>query len=42
MDNIYNSVADEIFEGKGYNKVSEKDFSTKYHDYSYKIVLLEK
>lgn len=42
VDNIYNSVADEIFEGKGYNKVSEKDFSTKYHDYSYKIVLLEK
>lgn len=42
VDNIYNSVADEIFEGKGYNKVSEKDFSTKYHDYSYKIVLLKK
>lgn len=42
VDNIYNSVAYEIFEGKGYNKVSEKDFSTKYHDYSYKIVLLEK
>ncbi len=42
VDNIYNSVADEVFEGKGYNKVSEKDFSTKYHDYSYKIVLLEK
>lgn len=42
VDNIYNSVADEIFEGKGYNKVSKKDFSTKYHDYSYKIVLLEK
>ena len=42
VDNIYNSVAGEIFEGKGYNKVSEKDFSTKYHDYSYKIVLLEK
>lgn len=42
VDNIYNSVAEEIFEGKGYNKVSEKDFSTKYHDYSYKIVLLEK
>ena len=42
VDNIYNSVADEVFEGKGYNKVSEKEFSTKYHDYSYKIVLLEK
>ena len=42
VDNAYNSVTDEIFEGTGYNKVSEKDFFTKYHDYSYKIILLEK
>lgn len=42
VDNVYNSVTDEVFEGTGYNKVSEKDFFTKYHDYSYKIILLEK
>ena len=42
VDNAYNSVTDEVFEGTGYKKVSEKDFFTKYHDYSYKIILLEK
>lgn len=42
VDNVYNSVADEVFEETGYNKISEKDFFTKYHDYSYKIILLEK
>ena len=42
IDNVYNSVTDEVFEGTGYNKVSEQDFFTKYHDYSYKIILLEK
>ena len=42
VDNVYNSVTDEVFEETGYNKISEKNFFTKYHDYSYKIILLEK
>ena len=42
VDNANNSVTDEVFEGTDYNKISEKDFYTKYHDYSYKIILLEK
>ena len=42
VDNAYNSVTDEVFEGTGYKKVSENDFFTKYHDYSYKVILLEK
>lgn len=42
IDDMYNSKSDKIFKGTEYNKVLEKEFTTKYHDYSYKIVLFEK
>ena len=36
------SVYEDLFGDKDYNKVSEEEFFTKYHDYSYKITLIEK
>ena len=42
IDDIYNSKSDKIFSDTEYKKVLEKDFLTKYHDYNYKIILLEK
>jgi len=37
----YNTF-EELFKDKDYKKVSEKEFFTKYHDYNYKITLIEK
>ena len=42
IDNIDGSTFEELFEDKDYKKVSEKEFFTKYHDYNYKITLIEK
>ena len=42
VDNAYGSVADELFENTDYKKVSEEQFFTKYHNYSYKITLMTK
>lgn len=42
IDNTNGSAYEELFKDTDYNKVSEKEFFTKYHDYNYKIILLEK
>ena len=42
IDDINSSLYEELFENKEYKKVSEKEFYTKYHDYNYKITLIEK
>ena len=42
IDNIDGSTFEELFKDKDYKKVSEKEFFTKYHDYNYKITLIEK
>ena len=42
IDDINGSLYEELFEDKDYKKVSEKEFFTKYHDYNYKITLIEK
>lgn len=42
IDNIDGSTFEELFKDKNYKKVSEKEFFTKYHDYNYKITLIEK
>ena len=42
VDNAYGNVVEELFENTDYKIISEKEFFTKYHDYSYKITLVEK
>lgn len=42
IDDINGSLYEDLFEDKDYKKVSEKEFFTKYHDYNYKITLIEK
>ena len=42
IDDPNASAYEELFGDKDYNKVSEKEFFTEYHDYSYKITLIEK
>lgn len=42
IDDPNGSFYEDLFKSKDYNKVSEKEFFTKYHDYSYKVILLEK
>lgn len=42
IDDPNASAYEELFGDKDYNKVSEKEFFTKYHDYNYKITLIEK
>ena len=42
IDDPNGSFYEDVFESKEYNKVSEKEFFTKYHYYRYKIILLEK
>lgn len=42
IDDINGSAYEELFKDKDYKKVSEKEFFTKYHDYNYKITLIEK
>ena len=42
IDDPNGTAYEELFVDKDYNKVSEKEFFTKYHDYSYKITLIEK
>ena len=42
IDNGKKSVVDDVFKGTDYNKISETSYFTKYHDYDYKIVLLQK
>ena len=42
IDWAYGSLADNIDNDTEYNKISEKQFFTKYHNYEWKITLLEK
>lgn len=42
IDDHNGSFYEDLFESKDYKKVSEKEFFTKYHDYNYKVILLEK
>lgn len=42
IDNSNGSTYEELFKDTDYTKVSEKEFFTKYHDYNYKIILIEK
>ena len=42
IDDINGSLYEELFKDKDYKKVSEKEYFTKYHDYNYKITLIEK
>lgn len=43
IDNAYGSAADDLFSDETqYKKVSEKQFFTKYHNYMYKITLIER
>ena len=42
IDDPNGTAYEDLFGDKNYNKVSEEEFFTKYHDYSYKITLIEK
>ena len=42
IDDSDEKFYEDLFKGEGYNKVSEKEYSTKYHGYNYKIMLIEK
>ena len=42
VDLVDGTTAEDVFSDKGYNKISEEKFFAKYHDYSWKIILLEK
>ena len=42
VDETWGNAVQKVFEGTNYEKVSEKEFYTQYHDYSYRITLLEK
>lgn len=42
IDDVNGSLYEDLFEDKEYKKASEKEFFTKYHDYNYKITLIEK
>lgn len=42
VDDAYGSAAEDIFEDTEYKTVSERKFFTEYHDYTYKITLVEK
>lgn len=42
IDDVNGSAYEELFKDTDYTKVSEKEFFTKYHDYNYKIILIEK
>lgn len=42
IDDPNGSAYDELFDNENYNKISEQEFYTKYHNYNYKITLIEK
>lgn len=42
VDETWGNAVQKIFEDTDYEKVSEKEFYTQYHDYSYRITLMEK
>lgn len=42
VDATWGNATEKIFDNTNYKIVSEKEFYTEYHDYSYKITLLEK
>ena len=42
VDNAYGSIVENVFKDTEYKAVSEEQFFTKYHDYQYKITLIEK
>lgn len=42
VDDANGSVVEDVFKDTDYQKVSEEQFFTQYHDYSYKITLIEK
>ena len=42
IENAYsNAFADEIFEGTDYQKIFEKEFFVEYHNYKYRVTLME-
>ena len=41
VDDVNGSVVEDVFKDTNYKKVSEEKFFTKYHDYNYKITLIE-
>ena len=42
VDDPNGKFYEDVFKEEGYNKVSEKEYYTKYHGYNYKIMLIEK
>ena len=42
IDGTWGNAVQKVFEGTDYQKVSEQEFYTEYHDYSYRITLIEK
>lgn len=42
VEGVYNNEVEVVFEDTDYKKVSEEQFYTKYHDYNYKITLMQK
>ena len=42
IDGTWENETEKIFENTAYRKVSEKEFYTSYHNYNYRIILLEK
>ena len=42
VDATWGNATEKVFDNMDYKIVSEKEFYTKYHDYSYKITLVEK
>lgn len=42
IDGTWGNAVQKIFENTEYEKISEEEFYTEYHDYSYRITLIEK
>ena len=42
IDNVYGDAVEKIFDETEYQIISEEKFFTEYHDYSYKITLVQK
>ena len=42
VDSAYGTAVEDVFDNIDYKKISEEQFFTKYHDYNYKITLIEK
>lgn len=42
VDEAWGNAVENIFDNTDYQKISEEEFYTEYHDYAYKITLVEK